>query len=377
MLEGRGARNWISLLATAGVDVLIYHVGIVASFIFMLLARASVVQIPIYFAFLLVPLQITYVRRGPEAFTWTALLAFGLLLFLRLLLAGSALRELSAGVDRDLETVVLAPLPDVIGPMVAIEMVTVGALIGGLIWLNLYSRQHLPWRTTYRILAATGAATVVGLLTVVTLQGRSGFVESLTDLFANVLDMFRRALSETLEGQAPPPMEGVFSDPQALLGAFWDYVLAGFGFGYFVNVGAALYLGTSWGIGPGSGRSRPALRDFRLPENFVWPLIGSWALVLLNQYVPLGLLKTVAMNAGFICLFLFGMQGLGIIQHLMERNPRRRMQLNRIVIIALVAALFIPILTVAALVLVPLLGISEIWVNYRYPQKGDNNEGNP
>jgi hypothetical protein len=52
------------------------------------------------------------------------------------------------------------------------------------------------------------------------------------------------------------------------------------------------------------------------------------------------------------------------------------MQLRRLVIVALVAVLFVPVLTIAAMVLVPLLGVSEIWVNYRYEQKGDDHEDN-
>ena len=368
-MEGRG-RYWLSLLLPAGTAVLIYHAGIILSFITMLAAaRSSMVQIPVYFLFLLVPLQIVYVRRGADVFMRVAGLAFAMLLVLRVLLATSALRELAdAPPAGRLEAVVLAPLPQVVVQLVFVEMITAAALFAGLIWVNVYSPAMVRWRLTHRLLAATGAAGVVGLLASAALAGSADFVAGMTELFKNVMAVFREAADNA--GQA---FSFGGADPELLMRAFWDYLLGGFIFGYFVNLSGAWYLGGVWG-----SRSRlagrPALGGYALPDIMIWPLIGCWAIVLAARFTALGHVRDVALNGGLVFLFLFGLQGLGVLQHLVARSPRLR-DSRRYWMVAVLVLLFAPRLATAVLVAVPLLGVSEIWVKYRSRWKGESDEG--
>jgi hypothetical protein len=161
--------------------------------------------------------------------------------------------------------------------------------------------------------------------------------------------------------------------PGAMLNRVWLYIMGSLIFGYFINLSAAWYAGTLWGSRL-MGRYVTPLRpvDFYVPDFFIWPLIFSWAAVLAsylvsrlpNAAVSLKAVEIVAWNTGLVFLLLFGMQGLGIIRVLMSRYQIARRIRPIWIALAILIVLFRP-LTVAFLVLVPGLGVSEIWIKHR------------
>jgi hypothetical protein len=367
------ARSWARLAGRAALAVAIYHGGIVVVALFTLAAsRWSVIQVPLHFAFLLAPLQVWYRRNGAADFLRVAALAFVILAALRGALAVSALRELAAAAPQSaLERTVLAPLPGVIFPMVSVELVTVLALLAGLAWVNVYGPQVVPWRTVYRMLSVTAGSCVLALATIVLLSANHAFVESLTRLFVNVFDMIARAAAGAVGPEALPPRP---PDSAAMVQLFWDYLFASFVFGYFLNLAGAWYVGDRIAARNRFDRGRKLAR-FSLPDVMVWPLIASWAVVLAGRFAKLGYLRAFALNAGLVLLALYGAQGLAIIATLMARRRAARGGQARWPLFAFLLAMLVPALTVAAMVVIPLVGVSEIWIKYRIERKDETDEG--
>jgi hypothetical protein len=369
-MEG-GARSWGHLLGRAAAAVAIYHAGLIVAFLHyaqIAASRVPLVPVPLHYAFLLVPLQVVYRREGAAQFLRVSVLSVAMLVAVRVALAASALHELAtAGPQNEIERIVLAPLPGVIAPWFAVEVVTAAVLVAGLAWVNIYGPMFLRWRTVYRVLAATGAASVVALGIIVMLAANHAFVDSIKQLFTNFMDYVRKA---SAQAEAPLPK---LPDMDAMMRLFWDYMFSGFVSGYFLNLAGSWFIGTRMAL---RGRTNvgPRLRGFELPEVMVWPLIASWAIVLVGHYTKLGYVAAFALNAGLILLALYAVQGLAIIETLLARS-RRGPDASRLMFLGLVAAFVVPLLTILALVVVPLVGVSEIWVKYRVERKEQTDEG--
>ena len=88
----------------------------------------------------------------------------------------------------------------------------------------------------------------------------------------------------------------------------------------------------------------------------------------------MGLTRSVALSVGLLFLLLFGLQGLGVLQHLIARSPRLR-EMRRFRFMGILILVFAAPVRQVALVLIPLVGVSEIWIQYRVERKGEKNEG--
>jgi hypothetical protein len=103
--------------------------------------------------------------------------------------------------------------------------------------------------------------------------------------------------------------------------------------------------------------------QFALPVWFVWALIGAWAGVLASITLELGSVSYVFWNAGFVTLAIYAMQGISILLHFAERRKLQRgMRMGMAV--ALVFGLLVPGLNFVVGLGLPLLGVSEIWIDY-------------
>lgn len=107
-----------------------------------------------------------------------------------------------------------------------------------------------------------------------------------------------------------------------------------------------------------------ALANFRIAEYMVWPLLFGLAVFAASLVVKLPLLVerlSAMVSLGMILLYL--LQGLGIIAAFLAR---RRNPISRPLPLPLVCAiLFLTPLSTVAMVVVPLLGVLEIWVRMR------------
>jgi hypothetical protein len=367
-------KYWIKQAVSSVFLVCLYHVGILISFFSVVFFRSALVQIPIFYIFFLLPLQITFLRSGKHVFFHRAAISLVLLIVIRWFM-GSSLGDSTQfrGMEVVLRTFLL------------IELVTLASLVAGLAFIDLYTQR---WGVLRRVLAATVAAGAAGFLLSLVLSSNSGISTALNELFVDGTAYLQGLLAEG--ASLPEEME----DSSLFIAGFWQYVQSGSMFGYFVNLSLAWYVGTVWFRritasrgshavdSPAAARAANAgnprtgqrmLGRFTLGEAYIWPLIVCWGGVLASRFVNTGSLAIVAWNGGLIFLSLYALQGLAIILHLIKRLPFLKSPFS-FLILGLIALFFYPPLVFILVVLAAGLGVSEIWIKYRKRDKENETE---
>jgi hypothetical protein len=148
-----------------------------------------------------------------------------------------------------------------------------------------------------------------------------------------------------------------------------EMILRSYLFIFFVILSANWWAGTS--IMKRAGREkRFDITRFKLPDIFIWPLLISWAVVLLDVVKGIGWPAYLFWNTGMIALFLFGLQGFGILRHLLKKYALFR-SLKTLLTFIVIILVFIPGVNWVIIIGFPGLGVSELWIKYRKAQEGD------
>lgn len=324
---------WVQFGILTGMAVLFYELGFLAFFF-------------------LVPIQILYSRHG-EVKGGLSSLATGVMVIL-LGIVRSA--DLTDGNIRWL--------------LLGIEGFTLAVFLGGLFLLN--SDALRLKRTLYRLLTA---AVVTGVVSAAFFSYLSRN-EMIADLFKNlvkqILAMFAGGENESASfglmglGSLLTP-ENVFDGFKIVIFRFFlfFYVLL---MAFTVKV-SALFTRKKDGSVP------YATTGFSVPDWMVWPLLLSWGFILLDVFVSIGFFSYVFWNTGLICLFIYGLQGHGILRYLMiKRNFPRGLQmfLNFMVFLLLL----LPGINIIIIFGIPVFGVSEVWIKYRQRKGNTDNESN-
>ena len=295
----------------------------------------------------LIPLQVLAVRRGRSAF------GYGVLL---LALLAAVVEMAMRGMRGD--------LPAAEGYLHDIQLFLSAVLLGGLWLVN--EPRLLPYRHLLRIIIVTGIAGLVAVPFIGGLTSDPEFAPALRGYIANQ-PLLRLGLdpSTAAVGMAQPSAATVdlFAD------TIGEMLLRGVLFLYLVYLVAAWWLGSLWGartVGMRSPIGR--LVAFRLESWCIWAILLSGAVVLGDAVLDeIGMLSYVGWNVFIVFLFLFALQGIGVLQWLYRRynvpTPMRVM-----IGVALVFMLFRPVLAFVPVFGLPLLGISEMWVDFKRPQ---------
>ncbi|GEM_PF-1042386 len=101
--------------------------------------------------------------------------------------------------------------------------------------------------------------------------------------------------------------------------------------------------------------------NVRLPEKLIWGFLLGWFGVFLTLIRPLGWVSILFWNIALLSTVLYGMQGVEILRYFLKKLER----LRAIILFVIVLFLFIPGLNILIMVGVPLLGVSELWIQYR------------
>ncbi len=303
----------------------------------------------------LVPLQMLAIRRGRSAFGYAVLL---------LVLSGAVVELAMSGWR--------GTLPKGEDYLRDIGLFLATLLLGGL-WLVNQPRV-LPYRHLLRILVATGAAGLIAMPFIGGLMSDAEFVPTMRDYIAGQ-PIIRMGIAPA---DAPGMVAGQAANLEAvdhLIDTVGRMLLRGILFLYLVYLMAAWWLGSLWGartIGMRSPIGR--LLTFRLEPWCVWALLLSGAMVLGDSLGDFGVLGYAGWNVFSVFLLLFALQGIGVLQWLFRRynvpGPMRVM-----IGIAMVFMLFRSVLTFVPVFGLPLLGLSEIWVDFKRPMPGDRPSG--
>jgi hypothetical protein len=297
----------------------------------------------------LIPLQVLAVRRGASAFGYAVLLLA--LLAAVVELAGSGMRAELAAAE---------------GYLHRIQLFLSVLLLGGLWLVN--EPRVLPYRRLLRIIIATGAAGMVAVPFIGALLSDPEFGPTMRTYIADQ-PLLRMSLSPSAALETAQPNTATVDLFANTIG---EVLLRGILFLYLVYLVTAWWLGSVWGartVGMRSPIGR--LVAFRLEPWCIWALLLSGAVVLGDALLEdIGLLSYAGWNVFSVFLFLFALQGIGVLQWLYRRynvpGPMRVM-----IGVALVFMLFRPVLTFVPVFGLPLLGISETWIDFKRPAPGD------
>lgn len=310
--------------------------GSIAGYIILSLVLYLIGAVDALFFLFAVPLQVLYLRKGREQFfAASGLTLMGIALF-SLWRTGS----LATGELRTL--------------LMFVEIGAALLIIAGVYVVN--ADWPILRRGLYRLLVATAGAGILSLPLVVVLAGSSEFNALLQNQVKQVLTMlsssFGSGNSSIASGQ----------NVAQLTSYIRQTILSNYVFAYFLILTGVWRIGTLFALR--SALTRPApLARFGLPVGALWPTLILWAAVLANRMLHLGPIGDAAWNLAMVGAFLYGLQGVGIVQYLFAHyNVARGFRFLLVVVVLIL--LFIPGVATIVLLAFPILGISELWIHY-------------
>ena len=312
------------------------------------IASALLYHLGFGFVFFLIPQQMVYVRQGRKPFLISLALGFALVMGFELL---NLLRHRES----------------LVSSFLLIEVFAVVVLMGGLAAVNLVRLDRVRI-----LLAASGVTALLAVPLVLYLRGNEGFNTGMRQLFDMLVEFMNRAFTQSQAAEAGEV--SAVSGSEALMRITGEVFLRSFAFSYFLLLIFTWWTGTQLGCRSRGEKARiTRLVDFKLPDTFIWPLIASLALVLVDMLIGSKSLGFIAWNAGLILLFLYGLAGIGILSFLFAKYnlPRRWLTM---LLICLGIMLIFTRLSLLVIILVPGLGISEIWLHQRKQERSENSQ---
>jgi hypothetical protein len=111
--------------------------------------------------------------------------------------------------------------------------------------------------------------------------------------------------------------------------------------------------------------ARLKLGNFKVPQAALWPTLATWVFLFVALAAKLGGIASIlAWNLALCSASLYAVQGLGILGYLSERYPLARLVRLLLPITAILIVLN-PTAGAVALIVLPILGITEVWFPYR------------
>jgi hypothetical protein len=335
----------IEILVFAAVSTLLYRLGMG----------------PLLF---LIPLQVLYIRRGKKSFGWAAVVSLVSIIVIGLLLT----RRWTSG-----DALAAATASSLQTPSLVFELTVVVLMIGGLALIQLPEMNpalRLPrYPRATRLVLATVIAGALSVPAVLYLTGNEAFSAIIREFFSTLVQSTNSAISNSRPETLPVAVQPI--QTESLLRFISMVLRRTYLFYYFLILTFSWWLGTI--IGARSMGNHPGLTriaDFKLPDRYVWPLIASLALVVMNLLIPSQPLEILSWNALLILVFLYGVSGLGIIRFLL-RKRNVRPGVRWLLIMAIVFLAMTPRIGIVVFILVPGLGVSEVWLKYRREERSN------
>jgi hypothetical protein len=111
--------------------------------------------------------------------------------------------------------------------------------------------------------------------------------------------------------------------------------------------------------------ARLKLGNFKVPHAALWPTLATWTFLFVVLAAKLGSYASMlAWNLALCSASLYAVQGLGIMGYLSEIYPLARLARLLLPIVAIIIVLN-PTAGAITLIVLPVLGITEVWFPYR------------
>jgi hypothetical protein len=302
-------------------------------------------HLSVFGVFFLLPLQWVRVRRGEGPF-WLASV-----------LAAAGIGAVEAAIKAWMHS----PWTVLDTAVLAFPLV----LIAG--WVAIVAMERLGWRFLYRLLTVTAVAGLVLFPLIASLLSQAAFNQVLGQSFDEVW----KQASQTPGLDAPGLMDKLDRT------GFFDLLKEAF-LGSFLLV---FFL--FWAVTDRMSRAfEPAtesktLKDFFVPPQAAWVLLGLWALILVQGLLAgrgvkwdWGFVQYVVLNAALVALVVHALAGWGIVQSLMERWRWPRIAQMGVRVLLVCTVLVPGTGQITVLVALPLLAVLELWVNFRNRTQG-------
>lgn len=302
------------------------------------------------FAFLL-PVQVSFGRRGRRAGYIACLVSFvTAMIFQSAELFAAGGFSSSLGDYGFLGFLLLASLPP--------SLFLLGlAIMNASLWSS-----HLGWARGF---AGVLPASLVAIPGLIWLSGNKAFLAMVEARLKGFVDSFLSQAGKGVDADALRASLDVETLTRSSL-----LVLDS----SFVGLFLALLAGSWWignrisGVGSPGRLLAGRLSDYRLPYPLVWAFLATWTGVLVVTWLKLGMpYQAVVWNLAIAASLAYALQGLGIVSHLMRRIKMSGMLRICLGITALALLLTPPFGTVLVAIL-PLLGVTEVWIPYRNPK---------
>jgi hypothetical protein len=223
-------------------------------------------------------------------------------------------------------------------------------------------------RKLYSLLVSTGVIGLISVPIILAVARNEGLIEFFQQQLGQVFRVFSMGGGE-VDSFESSIMENMLETDDLFL---WlkDMLLRNYLFIYFVILSANWWIGTS--ILKRSRREQQFdISGFKLPDYFIWPLLISWAFILLDVLIEIGWPAYFFWNTGMISLFVFGLQGFGVLRHLLKRYNLSR-SLRMLLTFIIIVMVFMPGVNLVIFIGLPGLGVSELWIKYRKKDEGES-----
>ena len=300
----------------------------------------------------LVPVQILYGRRGQKAGSLAAAAAFVFAVAVQLVQV-----RMAGGFD--------SAIVGAITPLKFLELAALppALLLGALALMNAgFWRPGTDWARGF---AGTALAALVATPAIIALSRNQAF---LAQCESEIGSMLGRFAAQTGSGGAGETLVSAM-DVKAVMQASLVVLQSSYVSLLFVLMGGSWWMGNRLsGAGSPGRKIASPLAEYRLPYICVWPFLAAWSAVLVVTYFRIGApWSPIAWNLAILISLAYAVQGIGIASHLMRRWNLPRM--FRICIIVTAIILFCsPPFGTAFIAVLPLLGVTEVWIPYRNPK---------
>ena len=251
----------------------------------------------------------------------------------------------------------------VLGSFGAREFVVLDLLILGTVFVGLYVCNFELKGLSLPVCAAVVTA-AAGLLAALLLPLAVGLKDSLINSLDSVLSVAGSPVSASETGLTGESLFLILKDMAGRTILFW----------YFAFLVFSRWLGEKMAGRRGAGSGRNEI-SWHLPELWIWFLFLPLTVYLLNG--PLSargiiLLKGVSTylvsNMILITAGAYALRGIGIARNFLSHKgiPERS---QRMILTACGFLVFMPGVNLALLILTAGIGVSELWVNYRFNDK--------
>ena len=208
-------------------------------------------------------------------------------------------------------------------------------------------------------LLATVITALVSIAVLHVLLGNEAFIAYYKAQFSDMFNILKTTLAASSDIDLVPMMD---MDVDTMLSHVSSVFYKGFLFAYF----CILFVSYTFALSVDRlTKHEIGMITVMIPDYFVWVLIASLSLVLVDaRFQTAPVLGYVGWNIFLIVMFLYGLRGMGLIRQILEVrkvHPVMRFFITFAALILLMHPRYGRVLLVG----IPLIGVSEIWFKYK------------